>query len=128
MEKSIPRNPFKYDHKTMTDGVKNTQHSETIPNQTLSMAEMVEKYVRGDNIPGLKNYDYDTEETLDLPEIGKMSTIDRARYLSEVKEDIDHNSAQLKQINAEKAARKANEKLLNETPAETPNPNDPKES
>lgn len=118
------RNYQNYDKETMSDAHHNTQKSETYPNQTLSMSEMIEKYVKGDTIQGLKNFNYDTIETLDLPEIGKMSTIDRARYLSEVKEDIDHNTAELKNINEEKAARKANETLLKATPPEEPNPND----
>lgn len=116
----IVRNAQNYDYKTMTDGIDNKQHSETIPNNVMTMQEMVDKYISGDNMLGLRNFDYDTERTMELPEIAKMSTIDRARYLLEVKEDIDHETGELKEIQESLAKRKANKKRVIDNPPEKP--------
>lgn len=112
-------NWFKYKRDLyLEDGLFTTQVSETVPDQTLSMKELVDRYVSGGIVPGLRNYpeEFDTESELAEFDIEKMSTLDRARFLEDVKQQIQDNEAHLKQIREAVKTQKANEKAVKDAP------------
>lgn len=77
---------FKFDKETMT--AKNDQPSETIPDQTMSMAELVERYVKGQPIDGgVKQplYYGDDGEGINP---ATMDLVERAEHVLKVTEEL----------------------------------------
>lgn len=73
-----------------TPGITSNQVSETLPNQTMSMAELVDRFVKGHNIPGLKNFPFDSDQPGEeiLPDIAMMSKTEAAQFKLNVREEI----------------------------------------
>lgn len=69
-------------------GITSTMVSETIPNDTMSMAEMVDRFVRGHEIPGLKNFPFDSDTDIELPDIAMMSKTQVAQFKLDLAENI----------------------------------------
>ena len=94
-------------------GIINDQVSETLPNQTMSMKELVDRFVKGYTIPGLKNFPFDSDQPgeMSLPDIGMLSKTEAAQFLIDVGETIKENEQELietrKQMAFHKAQRKA---------------------
>lgn len=122
LDKKIVRNHQNYDHITMSDGLTTTQVSETIPNQTLTMSEMIERYVTHREVPGLKNFDFDDPTTLNLPELAKMDKLERLQYLQDVNETIESETLELKDIQTKIALNKLRIKKTKEAPKLDPGP------
>lgn len=88
-----------------------SQVSETLPNDTMSMAELVDRFVKGHTIPGLKNYPYDSDQPEEeiLPNMASMSKTDIAQMQIDVKEDIQEQEQTL--INTRKTIAAQKQKL-----------------
>ena len=119
------RNWLNYDSKSMGDGLNTTMVSETVPDQSLTMQELIERFVQNRDVPGLRNFEFDDEDTLNLPEIAKMSTIDRVRFLDDVSRDIQDQELKLKDIQLDIKTRKENAKKVKTAPK--PSPDGPEE-
>jgi len=64
--------------------------SKTVPGQTLSIQELVKRYIRGESVEVFKGeYDADT----DLPDISKMTEMDKLDFARELKETANQASA-----------------------------------
>lgn len=72
----------------------NSLPSETVPNMTLSLRELIDRYTRGQEIPSLKAV-YDSELDHEMPDLTYMSKIDREYALHEVKLGISQTQKKL---------------------------------
>lgn len=63
-----------------------TQVSMTIPDQTLSMRQLINKFVQGQPLPLVEGATYNEEEY--FPNLQAMDFTDQAEYLHKVKENV----------------------------------------
>lgn len=86
-----PWNASKFPHK----GEVNTQPSKTVPDQTMSIKEIMERYARGLPIEAGKVPIYHGEED-EIPDLKRMDLSERADYLEAVKDHVKDLKTQLK--------------------------------
>ena len=75
---------FNYDHTRY--GEVNSQPSMTIPNDTMSLRQMLDRYARGMALPERPLPYYDEENV--FPNMAKMDLTERADYLESQKEKV----------------------------------------
>jgi len=88
-----------------------TQPSLTVPNQSMTIREIYQRYASGRSLSGVANpvYDYDGNSKYEIdfddymPDISKMDLADRQEIMESAKEQLDEVK---KRLNAVAAARK----------------------
>jgi hypothetical protein len=92
----------------------NTQPSKTVPDQSLSVQEILRRYARGLPLSDVKTPIYEGEETYH-PDLSKMDLADREAYLDEqveklrlLKQDLKARSEEIKK-NREETTKKQKE-------------------
>lgn len=105
----------------MSEGLTTSMVSETIPNQIMSMAELMERYVRTGEAFSLKNFDYEEEDDpFSELELQKMSKLDREHLLQETTLQVQSNELELKDIQESiRNIKAANKAALKQTPKGT---------
>lgn len=85
----------------------NTQPSKTVPDQSLSVQEILRRYARGLPLSDVKTPIYDGDEN-NFPDLSKMDLADREAYLDEqverlqaLKDDLKARSKAIKEKQAE---------------------------
>lgn len=104
------RNSINYDRKTDSNPEKNTLPSNTIPNQSMSAREILDRTIRGLPIQGAKVPVYDSEQILPDPRTMDLADLQelREKAQQEVKEIENRLKAQNKaQLEAKKLAAAA---------------------
>lgn len=83
------RTPYNFDPTEEKGEVFNLEEepSQTIPNQTLSLVELVERHVRGQGVATLTPR-FTPDEFDDLPDLEKMDKIDRIELAREVNKKV----------------------------------------
>lgn len=101
---------------------KTTQPSLTIPDQSMSVADLLRRNAKGLSLGGNRNPDYDddgtgTEIDFDdyIPNTGKMDLADRQEFMEVAK---DHLEEVKKKLNALASAREKQRKLREQEDAE----------
>jgi len=89
------------------------QVKEVVPDQSMSLAEILQRFTRGEAVPIGKEGSFDehadTEESVDLEKIAKSDLVDREEYYAKLQETRDQYEKQEKAKSA-KAAKLAKEK------------------
>lgn len=96
------RNKLNYNHEENIGEI-NDQPSLTVPDQTMSLRTIVERYTRGLPIDGAKVPIYDEEN--DLPDFRTLDLAERQEYAEQYAEELKHLA---------KKAKKAEEKVAKE--------------
>jgi hypothetical protein len=101
--------------------------SQTIPDQTKSLQDHVNEFVITSEWPKVPKIDqFDTEDTLNLPDLNKMSEIEKRDFSTKVGENIASTQAELadfktsREKKAKIEASKAKTTKVEEPPAEPP--------
>lgn len=105
--------------------------SMTIPDQTMSVSDMLKRHSKGLAIPDGKvpiyNYDVETGEAYDLPDLLKMDLAEKQQLLEDAKEhvqklrdDLNRNEQQQRQLQAERIKKEREELLEQLKPKTTP--------
>lgn len=105
-------NSLTYDH-TKVVGEINTLPSETVPDQSMSIPELIDRYVKGLPLTGEKVPVYDGED--DVPDFSKMDLSELEDYRRDVQNELDAyrqrvNDAKVK-AEEEKLAKAVQEEL-----------------
>lgn len=66
----------------------NTMPSETIPDQTLSVKEIMDRFVRGLPVQGAKVPIYEGDES-DLPDLSRMDLTERHETIERIKNEVE---------------------------------------
>jgi len=85
---------------------KNSGISEAVPDQNMSIREIVERYARGLPINGnvkVPLYEYDEENDQYMPDLSKMDKADRMMAIQEASEELYYLNQTLKQNAQDKA-------------------------
>lgn len=69
----------------------NTKPSMTIPDQTLSMKDLVDKYIRGEHVEVFQGT-YSDEDFSEFDTMDKMEKLEYARQVGEVIQEIQYNA------------------------------------
>lgn len=81
------RNPLNFDFTTDVKPEKNTQPSETVPDQAMSIREILDRYAKGLPLSGARVPVFDEED--DMPDVRGLDLAERQevveRYLEELK-------------------------------------------
>lgn len=89
--------------------------SQTIPNQALSLQDLVNRFTISSEWPKIPiEAQFDNEQTLDLPEIGKFSKMELEEYKLSVKEHIEDTKEELAELKANNAKAIAHQKAIAE--------------
>lgn len=96
-------------HRRMFDGVKRC----TLPNQVMSLAEMLRRYVRREPLPSAKDGVY-VEGDYDLEKVVKMDRVEQDEIISDLKRTNEDRKKKLTEedtrLTEEKAAKKRAER------------------
>lgn len=92
-----------YDRKEIP-GEKSIGESMTIPNQALTMKEILLRFSRGQSIPGRMNDEWETEDDEDFSEYDKLDRFEKMDLAMQIKEQIQQTQQSL--INGSKTAEK----------------------
>lgn len=95
---------FSYDHKKMRREV-NNKPSLTVPDQSLSVKQILDRYARGLPLGGMKVPVYDGEE--DVPDFNKLDLAERQELLEQTKQSITNIKASLLKDQEEKRIKRA---------------------
>lgn len=99
------------------DGEINTLPSQTLPDQSMSLQDLVNKFTVDSVWPKEPLPEqFDNEETFDLPEYQKMSTIEKTEELFKLKQNIEEQRKNLEQLHFENQ----NQNQQTETTADSP--------
>ena len=109
-------------HNSTKNYEKNDQPSKTIPDQTMSVAEIMRRHVRGIPIEAGKVPLYEEENT--MPDLSKMDLVDRQEYLDNAKDELD----QLKRKMNQKAKKDTGGKTTKDDQGQKPDPQYPKKN
>lgn len=115
---------FKFDFKNHGTVVNHDLPSLTVPDQTLSMRELIERHTRGLDVRQYTHV-YDSQLDGDYPEISKMDKIERLQFMEQnayhinqtkkTLQKVKKHNAQIKnRVEAEKAAELAKSATDNE--------------
>lgn len=81
----------------------------TLPNQCMSLAEMLRRYVRREPLPAAKDGVY-VETDYDLEKLTKMDRVEQEEVLTEIKETVSKKRKRVeeedKRVSEEKASKK----------------------
>lgn len=116
--RDLPLTPLRFNFTAHRDAEHHDQPSETQPDQTLTLREMLTRYTRGQSVPTFNPvYDEDDNTDLELPDLSKMSAIEVEELRHEIRGYVDNERKRL-------ASRPAPTPPPVELPAE-PAPDDP---
>ncbi len=100
--------------------------TKTIPNQTMSLKDLISRFVRGQDVVTLEpvyGIDEEGNEVLQLPEIDKMDQMERLEYLENVKDLIKEEQEELSATQDRiHEAQLAIKEVKNAPPPEEPKP------
>lgn len=103
-KKSTPR----YANRVTSSVIKGTETvtgvSQTVPDQALSVQQILQRFTRGQPLTTFEEV-YNGEEH--MPDIDRMTEIDRIEYARAIKEDLAETGKKLTQRQKEKAIEKA---------------------
>lgn len=103
-KKSTPR----YANRVTSDSIKGTEIvtgvSQTVPDQALSVQQILQRFTRGQPLNTFEEV-YNGEEH--LPDIDRMTEIDRIEYARAIKADLEETGKKLTQRQKERALEKA---------------------
>lgn len=89
------------------------QVKEVVPDQSMSLREILERFTRGEAVPigkeGTFDEDSDSEDSVDLEKMGKADLVDKEEYYAKLQDTKNAYEKQEKAKNA-KAAKLAKEK------------------
>lgn len=71
-----------------TDGEKNTKPSKTIPDQSLSIREIMLRYARGLPLEGVREPFFDEDPDNPMPDLSRMDIIDQHETIQAAKDEI----------------------------------------
>lgn len=101
------RTPYTYPEFPSNNEI-NTQPSLTIPDQTMSIQEILSRYARGIEPDNVRTPIYEGEDA--MPDISKMDLADQQAFREAVEEELDgiknHYAEKVKKAEEEKEARK----------------------
>lgn len=83
------KNAFDYDHESIEHEV-NTLPSETQPNMTLSLRQILERYTRGGEVATFSPVYQDHDEFDENPDIMKMDAMEKLQYAQQLKQSIQN--------------------------------------
>lgn len=96
-------------------GIKIKQKKITVPNQSLSLKEILRRFVRNETVPVGKDTSYATYADVDLEKIQHADLVDRAAFIGKLSE-----ISRLYQIQEKKKQLEAEEKALLELKKKQP--------
>lgn len=99
--KSVPTSRLNYNYELDRDGEVNTLPTLTVPDQTMSLRDMLLRYSRGQSVPTFEPI-FDGDE--DFPDISRMSKIELEELRQDVLGEIEYQRYQLQQREAASAA------------------------
>ena len=101
------RTPYTYPEFPSNNEI-NTQPSLTVPDQTMSIQEILSRYARGIEPDNVRTPIYEGEDA--MPDISKMDLADQQAFREAVEEELDgiksHYAEKVKKAEEEKEARK----------------------
>lgn len=105
MSKTV-RNSLNYDH-TKIRGEVNTKPSLTVPDQTMSIKEILERFARGLPFQAGKVPIYEGEE--EIPDLRTMDLADIQELTESAKENLENQKEKYAKLQKAKAAKKQKE-------------------
>lgn len=100
----------KYNRKEQPKGEVNTLPSMTVPDQSMSIQEIVRRYASGLPLGGERVPFYMDEDT-DLPDLSKMDKIERLETLRELADEYTEKTTKIKNAQKDKAKKEAEKQL-----------------
>ncbi|AXL15348.1 hypothetical protein [Microviridae sp.] len=75
----------------------------TVPDMTFSIATLLERYTRSQELPFIEGAGYESEDEvpLDLPDLEKMDKMEKLEYASELREVVEEGQERRKKRKAE---------------------------
>lgn len=108
---------FRNHYNTKPDaGEVNELPGKTIPEQSMSLREILKRYASGLPVTGQKVPVYEGED-LDAPDISRLDKIDREQLKNELREELSYLKGKINSAQAEEIARKKAAKLLADKPS-----------
>lgn len=111
-------------HEFPCDGEVNDMPSETVPDQSMSMGEILRRYASGLPLKGVRVplYEGEDDADLDLPDLSRMDHADRAMHMKDmadtIKEAKDRFTAYQDAQNRRKKIKEAKQPPKEEKPKE----------
>lgn len=99
------------------DHEKNGLPSLTVPNQAMSIQEIMRRFAQGLTVEGERVPVYNGEE--ELPDLKRMDLVDRQEFAEHVKETITESRKKLKELDEEEKKKQARQLTIEE-----PDPDD----
>ncbi len=93
-----------------SEGEKNYLPSETIPDMTMSIPEMIQRYQRGIPIP-MRTPQYDEEY---IPDIHTMDLVDRENYINAFADELQEEHALLLEKQKQEQADREKHRIIEE--------------
>jgi hypothetical protein len=98
MSKKRIKTSFNFDPETDIQGEENLEPSQTVPDQTLSLQDLVNRFVVTSNWPKLPDISqFDTEDTLELPDLTKLTEIEKRDFAKQISSHITETQETLSQ-------------------------------
>lgn len=96
--------------------LKNKNGKLTVPNQSMSLSEILERFTRGESIPVMKQTQYHESED-DLEKVGQMDIVDRLEFADKQKQ-IQKKYAKQERAKKKKIEDEEREKIAQKIAAE----------
>lgn len=114
-------------YKDLYSGESSNQPSQTIPNQTMSLQDLVNRFTISSEWPKTPlDAQFDNEDTLDLPDISKMDKMEQEEYKISIQKFIDDTKEEISEQQLEALAAKKHQDEVNALLSQ-PQPEDPQD-
>lgn len=86
------------------DGEKNNKPSVTIPDQSMTVKEIMSRFARGLSVTGNKVPVYNGEDD-DMPDLSRLDLVERQEVLEQVEQEVKDIKARINETQAKKKAK-----------------------